>query len=344
MRKSQRPTIVDVAREAGVSPITASRALTKNTLVAKKTRQKVLIAAQKLNYVPNLLARGLVQKSTNIIGILVINLANPYYDWIVNSAQRVAKQRGYMLLVGQTAGNVDIEDEFLLEFQQIQIAGLLICPSSIHQKRLEFIKTTGIKTVFIGNHYENGDFVAPDNEMGGRLVAEHLMRVGYKKIGYIYHKFPEDGQVPARCKAFEETLQKAGITIPEKWRYQIEHATEESGIEPADYYLGLAEKPEAVFITDDEIALSFMFRLKNARVNIPKDLAVIGYNDIQYSQYAFVPLTTVALPKREMGKRAANILIDKITEKIPKKERKHELIMPRLIVRESCGASRHYDK
>ena len=106
----------------------------------------------------------------------------------------------------------------------------------------------------------------------------------------------------------------------------------------------MAEKPEAVFITDDEIALSFMFRLKNARVKIPKDLAVIGYNDIQYSQYAFVPLTTVALPKREMGKRAANILIDKITEKIPKKERKHELIMPRLIVRESCGASRHYDK
>ena len=341
MLKSQRPTIVDVAKEAGVSPITASRALTKNKLVTESTRQKVFAAAKKLNYVPNLLARGLVQRSTKIIGILVINLANPYYDWIVHSAQRVAKERGYMLLVGETTGNMDIEDEFLRELQQIQIAGLLICPSNIQLKRLECIQGTGIPMVFIGNQYKKGDYVAPDNEMGGRLVAEHLLRLGYKKIGYIHHKFPEDGQVLARCKGFEETLRKSNITIPEKWRFQIDYAAEESGIEPADYYLGLPEKPEVIFLTDDEIALSFMYRLKGARVNIPKDLAVIGYNDIQYSMYTFVPLSTVALPKREMGKRAANILIDRIEEKIPKKQKRHELIMPRLVIRESCGASQY---
>ena len=339
MEKSRNPTIIDVAKEAGVSPITASRALNNSPLVAQTTHLKVKRAAEKLNYVPNLLARSLVKQSTNIIGIVVINLANPYYDWIVHAAQQTAKERGYNLLVGQSTGNEDVEMEFLTEFQQIQIAGLLLCPTSIESKQTTVIQNLRIPTVFIGCQWPKGDFIAADNETGGRLAAEHLIRLGFKKIGLIYHQLPKDGQIPLRCKGFEQKLHSVGITIPKEWHYAVDQAIEDSGIEPADYYLSLMEKPEVFFITDDQIALSFMHRLKNAHINIPKDLAVIGYNDIEYSAYVNVPLTTIALPKKEMGKRATNLLIDRIEGKIPSAKRVQEIITPKLVVRQSCGSA-----
>lgn len=330
-------TIRDVARRAGVSPITVSRAFSGTHPVAEETRRRVLQAAEELGYVPNLVARGMVHKRVPMIGVVVPELANPFFVPIIDAVQAVARERNHMVVISQSQSDPDMERASINQFRQMRMAGALITPASMAPEHLRSLRDHDMPIVVVARCWDDGDCVTVDDVAGGRLVAEHLLRLGHRRIGCVAHGGPGNVAVQARMKGFRSALEAGGCSLPSEWVIRTQTVRLADAIQAAEAFLELSERPTAVFVTADRLAIGFIHRLRARGVRVPEDVAVVGYDDIRYAEFLEVPLTTVALPKYEMGKRAAEILFERVSEEGDGKPYR-VLLEPKLIVRASCGA------
>ena len=330
------PTIRDVARKAGVSPITASRAFSGTHPVAEETRRRVFAAAEELGYVPDLLARGLVHRRSPIIGMVVLELANPFVAPIIDAVQATAQEHEHLLVVNQSERRRDLEEASLYRFRQMRVAGVLVAPVSTHFEHLELLRARGTPVVAIARRWEGGDYVTVDDHAGGRLAGEHLTGLGHRRIGFLALGEEGNTAVQSRLEGFQAALQEAGAECAPEWRLFAPHQTPEAGIAAANVFVELPERPTAVFVTADRLAIGFVHRLRQRGLQVPGDVAVVGYDDIQYSEYLEVPLTTVAIPVHELGRLAAEILFERLQDGAA--DLRQVELQPQLIVRESCGA------
>ncbi len=332
-------TIRDVARRAGVSPITASRALSDGPHpVAKETRRKVLAAAEELGYVPDLLARALVHKQSPVIGVVVLELANPFFAPILDAIQAVARQKDYMLIVNQSERQLGMEQTSVYQFRQMRVAGVLVTPVSTDSEHLRILRDAGTPVVVVARRWDEGDYVTVDDFAGGHLAGEHLVGLGHHKIACVALDEPDNLAVQARLGGFQAALQESA-EFARRSTILTERLRISDGIWAADSFLELPDRPTAVFVTADRLAVGFVHRLQERGMRVPGDVAVVGYDDIRYAEFLQVPLTTVALPKYEMGRQAAQLLFDRIEKDgADDGEWRHVLLEPRLIVRASCGA------
>ncbi len=331
------PTIRDVARRAGVSTITASRAFSRTHPVAEETRRRVFAAAEELGYVPDLLARGLVRKRNPIIGMIVLELSNPFVAPIIDGVQAVAREREYYLVVNQSERQLEMERASLRRLIEMRVAGVLVAPVSPDLNHLHHLRSSGTPVVAFARRWEAGDYVSVDDEAGGRMAGEHLVGLGHRRVGFV--ALGEDGNtaVQTRLNGFQAALRQGGAECAQQWRLFTQHQTPEDGIRAADAFADMPRKPTAVFVTADRLAIGFVHQLQERGLQVPHDVAVVGYDDIRYSQFLEVPLTTVALPKYELGQQAARILFERI-EAGAGGEPRQVLLQPELIVRRSCGA------
>ena len=331
-------TIKDVAEKAGVSPITVSRAFSGTHPVAEKTRKKIFLISKELGYEPDLLARSLAKKQSPIIGVTVLELANPFFAPIIDAVQAESRKKNFMVIVSQSERKESLEHDSLNQYKQMRVAGVLVTPVATDLEYLQHLREGGTSVAVVAREWEGGDFVTVDDFSGGRIVGEHLSILGHRKIGCIALDEPQNTALQSRLKGFEQALTDSGTALPKSCIILTETLRTDQGIRAADEFMEMPDKPSAVFVTADRLAVGFIHRLREHGVRIPEDVAVVGYDDIRYSEFLEVPLTTVALPKYEMGQQAAQILFERIEAKEKDAALRQIFLEPKLIVRTSCGA------
>ncbi len=330
-------TLKDVARKAGVSPITVSRVYSGTHPVAEATRRKIIAVADDLGYVPHLMARALVSQHNPMIGIVVIDLANPFFTPVIDAVQEVAQQAGYLTVINQSKFQPALEIASLDHFRQMRLAGVLpvsVAPNLHHLQRL---RETGVSVVSLARRWDEGDYVAVDHFAGGYLAGQHLCRLGHRKLACVATRHALSAS-QEKLAGFRAALREHAITLaPEQilWSSEVQVA---EGTRCADALLAQTDRPTAVFVTADHQAVGFLHRLRQRGVRVPEDVAIVGHDDITYAEFLEVPLTTVALPKYELGCQAAQILLVRIqTWDNLDAGFQQILLKPHLIIRASCG-------
>ena len=325
-------TTHDVAKRAGVSQPTVSLVLSRNpkARVAPKTRERVLSAARELGYRPNLLAQGLVRRRSYSLGLVVPDLRDPFFADVASGAERVAAEAGYALLLCDRHGNGAARHLEALRSRQID--GVIIDASAA--AALGAAALDGLDVVLIDQPDGAWPGVASDAEAAGRVAAEHLMSLGHARFAFMgpaadVHTFR------MRERGFVVALRDAGIPLASE-AMRRGPATVTGGMDAMRALLALPDRPTAIFCANDLMALGAHKTCAQRHVAIPADISIVGCDDIEMARLVTPELTTVAVPAREIGARAARLLVGNRTAPGARHARS-KLLPVRLMVRGSSG-------
>lgn len=308
-------TMKDVARLAGVSTSTVSHVINKDRFVSEAVTRKVDAAIKELNYAPSALARSLKIKQTRTIGMLITASTNPFYSELVRGVERSCFERGYSLVLCNTEGNEQRMNRNLETLMQKRVDGLLLLCTETHQPSREIMQRyPSIPTVMMDWSPFDGetDLIQDNSLLGGDLATQYLIDKGYSRIACITG--PLD-KTPARLRleGYREAMTRAGLAIPAG--YEITGDFEfNGGFEAMQTLLSHKQRPEAVFVGNDAMAVGVYKALYQAGLRIPLDIAIIGYDDIELASYMTPPLTTIHQPKDELGELAVNVLIHRMAQ------------------------------
>ncbi|MBI2796676.1 MAG: LacI family DNA-binding transcriptional regulator [Gemmatimonadetes bacterium] len=307
-RSNAKVTTHDVAKRAGVSQPTVSLVLSRNpkARVAEGTRERVIQAATELGYRPNLLARGLVRRKSFSLGLIVPDLKDPFFADVASGAERVASDEGFALLLCDRRGNGSLRHIEALRGRQID--GVIIDAAAA--AALPAGALDGLDVVLIDQPDGAWPGVASDAESAGRLAAEHLLGLGHRRFAFMgpaadVHTFR------MRERGFVKALRAAGLGL-EASLLRRGPATVTGGMESmrALNALSAPERPTAVFCANDLMALGAHKQCATQGVRVPADLSLVGCDDIEMARLVTPELTTVSVPAREIGARAARLLVD----------------------------------
>lgn len=328
--------VKDVAARAGVSPATVSNALNHPEKVSPATRDRVEAAIRELGYVRNDAARQLRQRQNRAVGMIVLDVANPFFADVAQGAEEYLENTGRPLLLGNSAQLKTREKKHLRWFEEQRVAGLLISPVGDVLPKLRRIKDRGTAVVIVDRKTGASDFssVSADDKLGGRLVAEHLVMQGRTRLLVAGGPF-SIRQVAHRYAGVEQYVRShpgVGLEFFDTGAMNIA-----SGRRAAKHILEkpIRSRPDSLFATNDLVALGALQELNTAGVRIPEDIALIGYDDIQFSGSATVPISSVRQPTVEMGQKAAELLCKTIDDPGAKVE--HPVFVPKLIPRRSTA-------
>ncbi|CAM3554603.1 MULTISPECIES: LacI family DNA-binding transcriptional regulator [Paenibacillus] len=299
-------TIKDVAKLAGVALSTASYALSGDTRVSAKTKAKVLEAAKQLNYRKNGFAMDLKRSRTKTIALILTDLSGPYYSELIRSVQEVALTNGYDLIACSSIGGRDSTAVKFLEEKRAD--GAIILAPNIRDEVLLQSASPQFPIVVMDRSLSGDDLVnvLVDGEQGGYTATRHLIEAGHKTIAYISGPGDSyDNQL--RYKGYLRALAEAGLKEHSKWRLSG-NFVREGGYSATKMMIVQGELPSAVFYGNDEMAIGGLKAFEESSISVPGDVSVIGYDDIQLSEYVKPPLTTIRQPKSEAGSLAAHLL------------------------------------
>ena len=333
-----KTSIKDIARAAGISHSTVSRALNDSPLVNAETKARVRRLAQDLGYSPDAAARSLVMGRTRTVGVVVTTIADPFAAVVVEGIERTAYAHGYSLIL--TASNDEPPREIAaVEMLRSKRVDAVIVTSSrvgaLHQERLH---STGVPVILLNSHSQqqmpNAYSVRVDDVHGGRLATEHLLGLGHRRIA---HVTGPEGHSPSsdRLAGYRSALAAAGIDYDPAC---IVGGTGrlDGGREALRSLLTLRERPTAVFCYNDMTAIGLLSAARNTGVASPRDLAVVGFDDIPLAAHVAPALTTIAQPMFELGERAMNMaLVLMGHEEIAPCDVTDVILQGQLIVRES---------
>ncbi len=328
-------TIKDIAKAAGVSPSTVSRALNDSPLIRESTKERIKRLAAELGYERNELARSLVKGRTRALGLLVPDITNPFFAEITKGVEDAARSRGYGVILCNTGDDPQRELDYGLLLRRKRVDGQIITSVALEDPFLPQLARTRTPFVLVSRISARVDapYVIVDDEKGAELAAEHLLRLGHRKIACI--SGPEDvvpGKV--RAEAFVRYLGFHGVKVPRTWVRHTEF-TWDGGERVAAEILGKRRRPTAIFAANDLIALGVLVAAHKRGIPVPEELSVIGFDDIAYASLPLIELTTVAQPAYEMGYMAAEWLMDILEGKRRRKLQKR--VRPKLIARKTTA-------
>ncbi|GAA1164788.1 LacI family DNA-binding transcriptional regulator [Nesterenkonia sandarakina] len=324
----------DVAARAGVSPATVSNALNHPDKVSQATRERVQVAIADLGYVRNDAARQLRQQQNLAVGMIVLDIGNPFFADVARGAENSLEVFHRPLLLGNSSQSSQRELTQLRLFEEQRVSGLLVTPVGDIIERLQEIRRRGIAVVLVDRDAgaDALSSVSTDDVLGGRLATEHLLELGRRRIAVVGG--------PQRIRQVAHRHQGALAAAQEYDGAQVRlvdtgamDAT--AGREASRNLLELPEtqRPDAIFATNDLVALGALQELSRAGVRVPEDIALIGYDDIAFTASATVPISSVRQPAEEMGARAAELLVAAIED--PEAPVEHQVFTPSLLARES---------
>jgi DNA-binding LacI/PurR family transcriptional regulator len=328
-----RPTIYDVARLAGVSTATVSRALNGTGQIAPTTRVAIEAAVEQLGYRANTIARSLVTKSTQTIALLLPDISNPFYAALVSGIQQHALSHGYTMLLCTTEGDAEREEQYLSLLRAKQVDGALVDGLRLPPDRIARFVKDGFPIVCLDRDIASNSIplVQVDNRLGGRLATEHLLGLGHTRIGHVTGAHVL-GISEERLAGYWEALVNAGIETDPRLVAEG-HFTEEGGYAGARALLAASPDVTAVFAANDLSALGVLNALAESGRRVPDDVSVVGFDDLRLSAFTSPPLTTIRQPATEIAQLATELLLD-LTRGKEVKQLRH-LLEPTLVVRAS---------
>lgn len=309
------PTILDVASHAGVSKSTVSNVVRGIPGVSEATRRRVRSAIDELGYQPNVLARHLVQQRTSILGVLVGDLANPFFAEMAKSVERHAAARGYTAMFSNTEGESESELAGVETLLQHRVAGIVFLAFSGDARTMEQVSRHEIPVVFLSCGAAWGDVVSADDERGARIATNHLIELGHRRIAYVSIPELEDRSDHVRWEGYVETLRHAGIdaSIRISWSPPSDRA-HVNGVDRrlVDVFRG-PEGATGAFATNDVAAIALQEFADRVGLRVPEDLSIVGFDDVPMAGLARIGLTTVAQPRDELAKLGIAAIADRIS-------------------------------
>ncbi len=324
--------IKDIAKECKVSATTVSRALNNSKEISKKTRELILKTCEERGYIPNSSARSLILNKTNMIGLLIPDITNQYYAYVSKGVSSYLEKLGYGLVLCNSDRNKENETRYINFLSQRRVDGIIIIP--VKPKATDYKQIIDNMPLVMVDNYVNDleiSYVGNDNYAGARKIVSHMLRQGYKKIGVILGDESSSAS-NERLKAYKDVLIENNIEIVNELLLTSK-ATFEDGFKLSKILID--QKVEAIFAINDTVAMGVMKYCHINNIQIPRDLGIAGYDDIEQAAMLPVPLTTIHQRKFQLGKIAAKILIDEINNNESAKQK--IILQPELIIRKSCN-------
>lgn len=325
-----------VAEKAGVSITTVSRVLNHPETVSEETRSNVLKVMKQLNFTPNWFARNIQSGRTNMIGLILPDILDPSNTQLAKGIGDVTQQKQTNIILCNTEYDAAREREYVEALIGRNIDGLIIMSSRLKKSELKKIKNKGLPLVLIGkSDYEDCNMVYTDFFNVSKEAAGYLAESGRKKIAVILAE-KQDSENAEKLEGCKEALLNQGMKLEEQYIVKADNSIE-GGFVGAGKLLSLNEQPDAIFAFTDTMAFGVIERLKQDGVDIPSEIAIIGFNDLATSMITEPKLTTVAKPSYRMGLVAARLLFDMIEEDSGEEEVQKIMIQSKLKIRKSCG-------
>jgi LacI family transcriptional regulator len=316
---------------------TVSNALNRPWRVSEKSAARVEEAIRRLGYVPNGAARQLRAGRSRIIGLAVINITNPFFSEIVVGAEEAASEAGYAVIVGNSYDSADKELVYLDLFERQRCDGILLAPVGGNLDRLDRLRRQNIPAVLVDRVDEGGGLlsVSLDDAEGGRLVGEHLLSIGCRRITFAGGTFVVP-QMRHRRDGCHQAVSRSGTATMSVM--PTETLSVGLGRRIAEEIVAMPEneRPDGIFAANDVLAVGILQGFLRHGVRVPDDIAIVGYDNIDFAESAAVPLTSIEQPARSMGRHAARILVSQLDRaKDEVAVGQSEVFSPVLIVRES---------
>lgn len=332
---SKAPSIYDVAREARVSVFTVSAVINNKGRVSATLGRRVEAAIRKLNYRPNLLARSLAKQQTHTIGMVVTDIANPFFPAIVRAAEDAAQKAGYSVLLCNSDDKQDKEALYLELLISKRVDGIILnkTPGRLSAAQRIMLSDSNVPIVLLMRTCPGlkADLVQTDDQKGAYDAVAHLARIGHKRIALVGGPL-HVSNARARQRGYLKALESAGLHFDPKLVFEGDYRID------SGHRAGLAllpHRPDAVLVTNYLMTVGFMSAADEIGMRCPEEFALVSFDDYPWLGCFRPRLTTIELPKYELGDTAVRLLLDRIQEN--KGRARSVTLLPQLRVRESCG-------
>ncbi len=332
---NQQPSIADVAEQAGVSTATVSRVLSGRPHVSNELRNKVNNAARAMGYRPNRVARNLRTQRTQLIGLIVSDIQNPFYTSMVRAVEDVAYQQQYSLLLCNSDEDPE-KEQFYIEFMRDErVAGVIASPTSEATTSLQALRDAGIPVVAIDRRSSSTpvDTVMLDHEKSAFELTQHLISFGHQRIAAIVGNMQTTSGAE-RMKGFLNAIRAAGLSPDPELIRQVK-PNEKEGYQAALSLLSQPNPPTALFTGNNLISMGALKAIQTKQLRIPEDISIAGHDDLPWMTLIQPALTVAAQPIYEMGRQATELLMLRIQgDDHPLREVR---LQPTMMFRQSCG-------
>lgn len=338
-KPARTASIYDVARESGVSVFTVSAVVNNKSHVGKKLREGVEAAIRKLNYRPNLIARSLAKQRTHTIGMIVPDIANPFFPMVVRGAEDAAQKHGYNLLLCNSDDSLDKEENAIELLLSKRVDGILLTKATedFRPAIRQMIKEVNIPFVLVMRTYPKltRDAVITDDYQGAYNAVCHLARAGRRRIGLIGGPLKVSNAM-ARWQGFHDALKAQGLPFEKDLVIEGDYRIE-SGFRGGQALL--SHRPDGIYVANHLMTIGLLKAAEEMGLSCPDDFGLVSFDDYPWLSVFHPRLTTVELPKHQLGSEAAELLIERIGGN--RKRAAVRKLQPELRIRESCGFALH---
>ncbi len=333
-------TIKDIAKLAGVSHTTVYRALNDKPRISDSTKERIISIAREFNYQPNVLAQSLVLGRTKTLGLVITTIVNPFYPELARGIEDAARSLGYNIILCCTNFDISLEKQYIDMLRSRGVDGIIFTSAHIHDPNITRLVKDRFPLILVNRRVYGDpmmdyiDYVVVENAKGGFLAIEHLIKMGHKRIGVISGS-PGSSPAVERLEGARRAFTEYGLDPGELLVLEGDFL-KSSGYEAAKKFLAMGDPPRAIFGINDYMALGALEAILDSGLRVPEDIALIGFNDIEFTSLKGIEMTTIGQKKYEMGSIAVHMLLERIEGGDRDKARQITL-EPDLIIRRSCG-------
>jgi DNA-binding LacI/PurR family transcriptional regulator len=333
-------SIKDIAREAGVSHTTVSRALRGNSLISGETTRKIRETALKLGYLPSAAARSLKTNRSQALGVIVSNIDDPYFSEILQGIEEIAQRSNYSLFIAASQRDPEREICIVQAMREHRVDGVIICSTPFSDEQSQNFSKYGIPIVVVNNQaVEDYRYsIYHDDVDGSRQLTRHLIQLGHQRIAYLGNSI-SGRTTQDRLAGYRQEMESAYLPVPDHYLYETPGSEPEYGIPASGHFLGLIDRPTAIVCFNDMLAMGMLKNFQQYGVRIPEEISITGFDNIVFSNYTNPPLTTFDQPKRFIGQKAAELILSLLDstsrENVP--DQKIQVLQGKLLVRRSTA-------
>ena len=327
-------SIYDIAKKAGVSPSTVSRALENHPRISAATRKRIQELAREMQYVPSTVARSLATNKTWTIGMVLATISDPFMGRVVEGVEQIALEENFNVFISTSQNDRQREIAVIETLQKRRVDGIIVIASHLFDRSPVLFERSKVPIVFINeqNPGKTMHFVAVDDVQGGRLAVDHLIGLGHRRIGYVsIPNRPQSNQF--RFKGYQDALEVADIALDPALIFSSHSIEDHYSVGDASLEPLLAAEASAVFCYNDAAAIGLLAACHKHGISVPGDLSIIGFDDIDVTAYTTPQLNTIRQPRFELGRKAMQMMLALLNGKEPE----NQFLPAELIVRQTTA-------